>query len=106
MESKKAVIKTGGKQYLVAEGQAIKVEKLEAEKGAAVAFNEVLLVTDGGKTSVGKPFVEGGIVSGKVLEHGRHEKVTGVKYKAKKRQHKAFGHRQHYTEVLIEKIGA
>ena len=101
-----AVIKTGGKQYFVAAGESIKVEKLDQEAGSKVKFVEVLLVASDKDVTLGKPFIKGAAVEGKVVKHGRREKVTGVKMKAKKRLKKYFGHKQHYTEVAITKISA
>lgn len=99
-----AVIKTGGKQYLVAKDEVIKVEKLAGEVGDQVTFKEVLLVASGQKTQIGMPLVEGATVEGKIIEHARHHKVWGVKMKAKKRQRKLFGHKQPYTAVKITVI--
>lgn len=99
-----AVLKTGSKQYLVTEGSKIKVEKLPIEAGKTVTFEEVLLTATDKDTTIGAPFIKGASVSGKVLRHGRAEKVTGVKMKAKKRQKKYFGHKQHFTEVEITKV--
>ncbi|MFA6304360.1 MAG: 50S ribosomal protein L21 [Patescibacteria group bacterium] len=101
---KLAVIKTGGKQYKVAEGDKLKIEKLVLETGANVNFEEVLLVADGEKVSVGTPNL-GVKVSGKVLAQGKGAKIMVEKYKPKVRYHKVYGHRQPFTEVLIEKIG-
>lgn len=100
---KLAVIKTGGKQYRVTEGQRLKIEKLEIEAGQACEFNEVLLVADGDKLELGAPFLKNK-VSAKVLDQGKREKIRVVKYKPKSRYHKAYGHRQPFTEVQIEKI--
>lgn len=99
-----AVIKSGSKQYLVHDGAVIKVEKLPAEAGAKVTFEEVLLVAGEKDTKIGTPLVKGAKVNGEVLAHGRHDKITGVKMKAKKRQRKLFGHKQHYTQVKITGI--
>ncbi len=99
-----AVIKSGGKQYLVHDEALIKVEKLEIEPGKKVTFDEVLLVAGDSDVKVGAPFVSGAKVSGEVVRHGRRDKVMGVKMKAKKRQKKLFGHKQHYTEVKITGI--
>lgn len=99
-----AVIKTGGKQYLVNDGDVIRVEKLTEEEGKNVTFKDVLLTTVKNTTTVGTPLVKGAKVEGKVVRHGRRDKVTGVKMKAKKRRKKYFGHKQHYTEVQIQKI--
>lgn len=99
-----AIIKTGGKQYKVKEGQMIKVEKLNAEKGDQVTFDKVLQYSDQEGYKFGKPYLEGAEVSGKVLEQGKNKKVTVLKYKPKRRYYKKTGHRQPYTKVLIENI--
>lgn len=99
-----AVIKTGGKQYLVAKDAVIKVEKLVGEAGKRVTFDEVLLVASDTSVKVGTPLVTGAKVQGEIVRHGRHDKVMGVKLKAKKRQKKLFGHKQHYTSVKITNI--
>ena len=102
--SKFAVIKTGGKQYKVSEGLRLKVEKLESDEKKPVSFEEVLLVADEKNVSVGTPTVSGAKVTAKVLGDGRAKKVSVVKYKPKSRYRRRLGHRQHYTEVQIEKI--
>lgn len=99
-----AVIRTGGKQYKVSKGDKIKIEKLDAKVGDKVIFDDVLLVTEKGKTKIGTPKVKGAKVETKVLEQAKHEKVVIFKYKAKKRYKKKLGHRQLYTEVEITKI--
>jgi large subunit ribosomal protein L21 len=99
-----AIIKTGGKQYKVSEGDKIKVEKLAGEVGDVVTFAEVLLVGDEKKVAVGMPIVEKVTVKGKITEQDRHDKVWGIKFKAKKRYKLKFGHRQAYTEVQITKV--
>lgn len=101
-----AIIATGGKQYKVQEGDVIYIEKLNAEVDSAVEFNEVCAISNDGKLTVGKPVVEGAVVSGKVLAHGKEKKVIVFKYKAKKDYRKKQGHRQPYTKVLIESINA
>jgi len=99
-----AVIKTGGKQYLVKEGQYLMVEKLlGSKKGDSVEF-DVLLTDDGNDTKIGTPTVSGSKVTGTILEEGRAEKVTVVKYKAKSRYFKKRGHRQPFAKVKIEKV--
>ena len=100
----KAVIKTGGKQYLVKEGEKIKIEKIEKKEGEEVEFKEVLFLEKDGKIKIGKPLVEGAKVLGKVLKQGRSKKIIVFKYKPKTRYRKKKGHRQPFTEVLIEKI--
>ena len=100
-----AIIETGGKQIKVEEGQAIYVEKLDAEAGETVTFDKVLFV-GGENVKVGAPFVEGATVTAKVEKQGRQKKITVFKYKAKKNYHRKQGHRQPYTKVVIEKINA
>ncbi|HWQ60128.1 MAG TPA: 50S ribosomal protein L21 [Candidatus Fimivivens sp.] len=100
-----AIIRTGGKQYLVSEGEKVKVESLEGEIGSTVTF-EALYVGDDKEATVGTPVLVGAKVEGKILANDRHDKVTGIKYKAKKRYRIKFGHRQAYTEVEITKISA
>jgi len=101
-----AVIKTGGKQYKVKQGETLKVEKLDVEKDTTFDFNEVLLVADkkGDDVKIGAPTVEGAKVTAKVLEQGRDKKIDVIKYKRKVRYRKKYGHRQAYTQVKIEKI--
>ncbi|OGZ34242.1 MAG: 50S ribosomal protein L21 [Candidatus Portnoybacteria bacterium RBG_13_41_18] len=101
-----AVIKTGGKQYKVAPGDKIQIEKLDAKEKEGVIFDEVLLLDDGKDVKVGQPQVEGAKVEGKVIEQGREDKVIIYKYKSKKRFHVKKGHRQPYTMVEITKINA
>lgn len=100
-----AIIKTGGKQYKVAVGTRVKVEKLELEVGATMKF-ETLFVGDETVAHVGTPVLEQAVVEGKVIDQDRHDKVTGIKHKPKKRYLVRFGHRQPYTEVEITKISA
>ncbi len=99
-----AIIKTGGKQYKVAEGDKIKVEKLEGEAGAKITFEEVLFVGDEKDAKIGAPFIKGAKVEGKIVSQGRHKKVWGIKHKPKKRYKVKFGHKQLFTEVEITKI--
>ncbi len=101
-----AIIVTGGKQYKVQEGDTLRVEKLDVEEGKKFKFDKVLLINDGKTVKVGSPYVENGNVSAKVISHGKGEKVVIFKYKAKKDYRKKQGHRQPYTEVVIEKISA
>lgn len=100
-----AVIKTGGKQYRVAAGQAIKVEAIVAETGSEITFDEVLAVGDGGELRVGTPRVPGVTVKATVVSHGRHPKVTIFKMRRRKHFQKHGGHRQNFTEVRIDAIG-
>lgn len=97
-----AVIKTGGKQYVVRENTTVKIEKLEAEVGDKVEF-DALLMADGDKVDIGTPLLTTK-VAGKITRAGRTRKVIGVKYKPKTRQSTKFGHRQHFTEVEISKL--
>lgn len=99
-----AVIKTGGKQYLVSKGDKIKIEKLEAEEGKNVVFDEVLLLEKRGQVQVGTPLVKGVKVEGKVLKQGKSKKVVIFKHKPKKRYKIKKGHRQPFTEVEITKV--
>lgn len=100
-----AVIKTGGKQYIVKEGDVLAVEKLEHD-GDKISFDEVLLVSDGKKTVIGQPLVDGASVAASVIEDGKGEKKIVFRFKAKTRYHKKKGHRQLYTKVKITKISA
>ena len=100
----KAVIVTGGKQYTVAEGDILFVEKLGAEVEETVKFDQVLAVLDGENTKIGAPVVEGAAVEAKVVKNGKGKKVTVFKYKPKKNEKKKIGHRQPYTKVEITKI--
>ena len=101
-----AIIKTGGKQYKVAEGDVLNVEKLDAEKGAEVVFDEVLAIVNDGEVTVGKPFVDGAKVTATVEEQGKGEKILVFKYKAKANYRKRAGHRQPFTAVKISGIQA
>ncbi len=100
-----AVIKTGGKQYQVQEGDLLKVEKLNAEVGTKVTFDEVLLVS-GDDMKIGQPVVEGAKVTASVENHGKAKKIIVGKFKAKKNYKKKQGHRQPFTLVKIEAIEA
>ena len=99
-----AVIKTGGKQYRVQQGDVIFVEKLNAQADEAVTFDEVLLVGDADQSKVGTPFVEGAKVEGVVKAQVKSRKIVVYKYKAKKNERKKQGHRQPYTKVEITAI--
>ena len=100
----KAVIVTGGKQYTVAEGDVLYIEKLNAEEESVVTFDQVLAVLDGEASKIGAPVVEGAAVEAKVVKNGKAKKITVFKYKAKKNEKKKIGHRQPYTKVEITKI--
>jgi large subunit ribosomal protein L21 len=99
-----AVIKTGGKQYKVAPGEKLMVEKLPADVGAEVVLDEVLLVGEGDNVRLGQPKVEGASVKATVLAHGRGEKVKIFKMRRRKNYDRQQGHRQGYTELRIEAI--
>jgi large subunit ribosomal protein L21 len=101
-----AIIETGGKQYKVAEGETLFIEKLPVEAGDAVVFDKVLAVLDGDKATFGTPVVEGATVEASVVKNGKGKKIMIFKYNAKKRYRKRQGHRQPYTKVEIGKIQA
>jgi large subunit ribosomal protein L21 len=98
------VVETGGKQYQVAVGQSIEVEKLDAQEGDEVALERVLLVSDEGRTTVGGPVVEGARVLATVAAQGRGKKITVFKFKPKKRYRRKLGHRQALTRLTIKEI--
>jgi len=101
-----AIIKTGGKQFKVQEGDTIYIEKLSANEGETVQFDEVLMVSKENGLAVGTPTVANATVTGKVEKHGKGKKIIVYKYKAKKNYHRKQGHRQPFTKVVIEKINA
>ena len=101
-----AVIATGGKQYRVEEGDCLRVERLDAEEGAEIELDRVLLVGDGDEVTIGRPFVESGRVAATVRSHGRSKKVMVVKFKRRKNYLRRRGHRQGYTELEIKSISA
>jgi large subunit ribosomal protein L21 len=101
-----AVIRTGGKQYKVAQGDTLDVEKLHAEQGDSVELGDVLMLVDGDKVTVGTPTVAGAKVSAKVVEQGRGEKVRIIKFRRRKHYRKQAGHRQDYTRLEITGISA
>src|SRR6185436_4170413 len=96
-----AIVQTGGKQYKVSEGDTLFIEKLEAEAGAEVTFDQVLLVSKEGNVVVGSPMVAGATVSATVLKNGKAKKILVFKYKSKKNYRRKAGHRQPYTQVQI-----
>ena len=100
----KAIIVTGGKQYTVAEGDILFVEKLGVEAEETVKFEQVLAILDGENTKIGAPVVEGAAVEAKVVKNGKGKKIDVIKYKAKKGEKKHIGHRQPYTKVEITKV--
>lgn len=99
-----AIIEACGKQYKVAEGDEVYLEKLDANEGEKVTFDSVLLISDGEKVKVGTPTVKNAKVEATVVAHGKSKKIVVFKYKAKKNERKKQGHRQPYTKVKIEKI--
>jgi large subunit ribosomal protein L21 len=99
-----AIIKSGGKQYRIAEGMSVKLELFPNAEGEEVDIKEVLAVNDGEQTLIGSPYVEGAYVHGKILSHGRAKKVIAFKYKRRKDYKKKIGHRQPFTELFVEKI--
>ena len=101
-----AVIVTGGKQYKVAQGEYLKIEKLEIAVGEAVTFDRVLLVANGDDVNIGAPVVEGAKVVAEVIAQGRHDKITIIKFRRRKHHMKRMGHRQWYTEIKITGIQA
>lgn len=96
-----AVIRTGGKQYRVAEGDVLRVEKLDSEPGSTVELGEVLMFSNGESSQIGTPLIEGGSVSAEVTTHGRDKKIDVVKFKRRKKYRRLKGHRQHFTELKI-----
>ncbi len=101
-----AVIKTGGKQYRVAEGSTLKVEKLDAAEGSSVELDHVLMIADGDDVKVGAPYLDGGKVTATVKAHGRGKKVQIIKFRRRKHHMKRQGHRQAFTEIEVTGISA
>ena len=101
-----AVVATGGKQYKVQEGEVLRVEKLTGDIGAEVAFDQVLMTSDGENVKIGQPIVEGALVKGHIVEQGRSKKIIVFKYKRRKRYRRKHGHRQPYTAIKIDSIEA
>ena len=101
-----AVFKTGGKQYRATTGDVIKVEKIEAEKGATLELDQVLMVGEGEDVKIGAPHLEGGKVTATVLDHGRRDKIRVIKFKRRKNYRKQMGHRQYFTQIEITGIDA
>ena len=99
-----AVIKTGGKQYRVSSGEKLKVEQLAADVGSQITIDQVLLVADGDKVSIGQPLVAGAKVQATVVNHGRADKVHIFKLRRRKHYKKQQGHRQNFTEIQVDKI--
>ena len=99
-----AVIKSGGKQYKVAAGEKLKIEQIPTQVGEKISLDQVLMVAQGEKVSVGSPLVDGAVVSATVLGHGRADKVKIFKMRRRKHYQKRQGHRQNFTEVMIDEI--
>jgi len=99
-----AIVETGGKQYKVAAGDVLKVEKLPKPENGKIVFDKVLLINDEGSTQIGKPYLEGATVTADFIEEGKGKKVTVLHYKAKVRHRKVYGHRQPFTKVKVSKI--
>lgn len=99
-----AIVKTGGKQYRVEEGRALKVDRLPAQEGERVELSDVLLIADDGEVTVGTPTIDGARVVAEVAAQGRHKKIVVFKYKAKVRTRKKTGHRQPFTQLLVQEI--
>ncbi len=99
-----AVFRTGGKQYRARQGERVRVERLEAAVGDAIAFDEVLLVGEGAKVNVGAPLLKGGKVEAKVVSQGREDNITIIKFRRRKHYRRTQGHRQPFTEVEITGI--
>ena len=101
-----AVIKTGGKQYRVILGETLKIETIAGDVGSAIVLDQVLMVGNGDKVSVGKPLLTGATVKASIVSHGRHDKVSIFKMRRRKHYQKHQGHRQNYTEIRIDGISA
>ena len=101
-----AVVATGGKQYKVREGQILRVEKVPGDVGAPVSFDRVLIYSDGEAIDIGQPVLENVTVTGHIIEQGKAKKILVFKYKRRKRYRRKQGHRQPYTAVKIDSIGA
>lgn len=101
-----AIIETGGKQYRVAEGQTLLIEKLEVESGQPVDFDRVLMVGEGDAARFGTPLIDGAKVTAEVINHGRADKIRIIKFRRRKHHMKRQGHRQYYTAVKITKVNA
>ena len=99
-----AVFKTGGKQYRATTGDVLKVEKIEAEKGAEVELDQVLMVGEGEDVKIGTPYVEGGKVKATVVDHGRRDEIKVIWFKRRKNHRKQMGHRQYFTQIEITGI--
>ncbi|MDP2760138.1 MAG: 50S ribosomal protein L21 [Sideroxyarcus sp.] len=101
-----AVIKTGGKQYRVVQGETLKIETLDGDVGSEIVLDKVLMVGNGDQISVGQPLLDGATVKATIVANGRHKKVTIFKMRRRKHYQKHQGHRQNYTEIRIDGISA
>jgi large subunit ribosomal protein L21 len=101
-----AVIKTGGKQYRVSVGDKLKIEQIAADVDSEISLNEILMVGQGDQITVGSPFIQGASVSAKIISHGRGEKIRIFKLRRRKHYQKHQGHRQNYTEILIQSVNS
>ncbi|GAB5604579.1 50S ribosomal protein L21 [Sideroxyarcus sp. TK5] len=101
-----AVIKTGGKQYRVVQGETLKIETVAGDVGGEIVLDKVLAVGDGAGIKIGKPMLEGATVKATIISNGRHDKVTIFKMRRRKHYQKHQGHRQNYTEIRIDGISA
>ena len=101
-----AVIESGGKQHTVSEGDQLKVELLPGEEGASIEFDKVLMISDGSASKIGNPFVKNAKVMAKLVSHGKAEKIKIFKMKRRKDYRRTYGHRQKFTEILIESINS
>jgi len=99
-----AIIETGGKQYKAKKGEVLTIEKIDKKVGTEIVFNKVLLIEKDKKIEIGKPYIKGAKVTAKVLEQGKGEKITVIKFRSKVRYRRKRGHRQLFTKVKIEKI--
>jgi len=99
-----AVVTTGGKQYRVQKGETLKIEKIPGDVGSQVAFDQVLMVSDGDRVEIGQPLVQNAVVNAHIVEQGKHKKIVVFKYKRRKRFRKTQGHRQQFTAVKIDEI--
>ncbi len=99
-----AVFRTGGKQYRVAQGDVVRVEKLDAEAGSTIELGEVLLISDGEDVHIGTPLLDGKAISAEVQAHARADKIDVIKFKRRKKYRRQYGHRQHYTQLKITSI--
>jgi large subunit ribosomal protein L21 len=99
-----AVVTTGGKQYRVQKGETLRIEKIPGDVGSQVAFNQVLMVSDGDRVEIGQPLVENAVVNAHIVEQGKHKKILVFKYKRRKRFRRTQGHRQQFTAVKIDDI--